>query len=328
MSFLISKSSLIFIVILMCSEGESEIDTFIRLTSSLQSIDCRDSSNQTIPVDIQSRNQPFSISDLSNGSIKIVFDEIPRDHVLLTFNSDQSNVHASNDIDCWSPINDSMVVDKLYDGETQMFCLMEKDASTVSPLDCLSILPRNSASDSDSVWLTEDDKSLAIGLLVMGLVICLGVGFAFGLLIVKRQAKAQNYGKQSGLARPDLISSDWRSSKANESYPYSDNDTISVASDQYVAAVNPSRFDLIKMRLEKSEKPEQNEGQNQYDLEDMPYSKAPSAPEGFRDSGISTGGPIYAISAKVKERNDLLDNVTPEDLYLCVDHDENAKKNE
>lgn len=58
------------------------------------------------------------------------------------------------------------------------------------------------------------------------------------------------------------------------------------------------------------------------------HKQAPSAPEGFRDSGISTGGPIYAISTKVKERNDLLDNANAEDLYLCVDNDENYKKNE
>lgn len=249
-----------------------------RLTSSLQSIDCRDNnSDRTITINIQSPNQLFRLIDLSNGSVQIDFDRIPHNQVLLTFNSDQSNVNATNEIDCWSTINDSMVVDKLFGGETQMFCLMGKDAGTVSPLDCLSILPRSGEYDSDSVWLTDDDRALAIGLLVMGLIICLGVGLAIGIFIVRRQTKAKNYAKPGGLARPDLISSDWRRSNCNGTYPYTDNDTISVASDMgvdnYVAAVNPSRFDLIKMRLEKSENPEQHESQNQYDLEDMPYSK-------------------------------------------------------
>lgn len=244
------------------------------MDSSLQSINCRDNSNQTIQVDIQPRNQLFNLSDLSNGRIRIDFYQIPHDQILLTFNSDRSNVHATDDIDCWSTINDSMVVEKLYGGETQMFCLMEKDASTVSPLDCLSILPRSVDSDSDSVWLTEDDRSMAIGLLVMGLIICLSLGFAIGIFIVKRQARAQKYVKPRCSSRPDLITSDWRNSKINESYPYTDNDTISVASDKdYVAAVNPSRFDLIKMRLDKSENPDQQQSQNQYDLEDMPYTK-------------------------------------------------------
>lgn len=50
-------------------------------------------------------------------------------------------------------------------------------------------------------------------------------------------------------------------------------------------------------------------------------------PEGFRDSGISTGGPIYATSTKVKDSNDNGDN-NGENLYLCVDGDAgNVKKN-
>lgn len=160
-----------------------------------------------------------------------------------------------------------------------MFCLMEKESKTVSPLDCLSILPRNSASDSvpDAVWLTEDDKTLFVGLLVMGLIICLILGFVIGMWIVKRQATATNCRKVSSFSRPDLISSDWRHDNRSDDngYPYTDNDTISVASDRssYVAAVNPSRFDLIKMRLEKAENPTPSQSQNLYDLEDMPTLK-------------------------------------------------------
>lgn len=214
-----------------------------------------------------------------NGSVKIDFEQIPYDHVLLTFANDQSNENSTiNQIDCWSTIDNSMIVSNLTSSETQTFCLMEKEAKTVSPLDCLSILPRNSEIESslDSVWLTEDDKALTIGLLVLGLILCLGFGFGIGMLIVKRQVQWRNRGKQSGLSsRPDLISSDWKSDKRNEDigYPYTDTDTISMASDEgsYVAAVNPSRFDLIKIRLEKAENPEKVE--NQYDLEDMPSSK-------------------------------------------------------
>ena len=60
------------------------------------------------------------------------------------------------------------------------------------------------------------------------------------------------------------------------------------------------------------------------------YQQAPTAPEmTFRDSGISTCGPIYAISSKVMDRNDQSDNMG-ENLYLCVDHeiDTSDKKNE
>lgn len=291
-----------------------------------------------------------------NGSVKIEFQQIPYNHVLLTFANDQSNKNATIDeIDCWSTVNDSMIVSNLAENETQTFCLMEKEAKTVSPLDCLSILPRNMAldSDEDSVWLWEDDKALTIGLLVAGLIICLVFGFGIGIVIVKRQAKAQNCGKETSFSRPDLISSDWKHDNPNEDigYPYCDNDTISISSERsdYVAAVNPSRFDLIKMRLEKAENPAPSKSENLYDLEDMPSSKvymvvvqgfsidftfamfstmiqAPTAPEGFRDSGISTCGPIYAISSKVTDRNDQSDN-NGENLYLCVDAG-NMKKNE
>lgn len=251
-----------------------------RLTSPLHSIDCYDdTTNKTIAVNIQSRNQLFRLIDLLNGSVKIDFDRIPYDHVLLTFENDQSNANATiNQIDCWSTIDDSMIVSNVFGSETQTFCLMEKEAQTVSPLDCLSILPRNIDIEStpDSVWLSEDDKALTIGLLVLGLILCLVFGFGIGMLIVKRQVQWRNRRKQSGLSsRPDLISSDWKSDKRNEDigYPYTDTDTISMASDEgsYVAAVNPSRFDLIKIRLEKAENSEKVE--NQYDLEDMPSSK-------------------------------------------------------
>lgn len=220
------------------------------------------------------------MSDLANGSVKIDFEFTPYDHVLLTFANDKSNQNAAIDeIDCWSTVNDSMVVAKLIGKETQTFCLMEKEATTVSPLDCLSILPKNRASDasSDSTWLTEDDKTLAVSLLVVGLILCLALGFGLGMLIVERQANARNNRKQSDMSRPDLISSDWRNDKRNEDigYPYTDSDTISMASDRssYVAAVNPSRFDLIKIRLEKAENPAPHLTQNIYDLEDMPSSK-------------------------------------------------------
>lgn len=58
----------------------------------------------------------------------------------------------------------------------------------------------------------------------------------------------------------------------------------------------------------------------------MVIAQAPGAPEGFRDSGISTCGPIYAISSKAVGQNDN----NGENLYLCVDHDvvSNDKKNE
>lgn len=212
-----------------------------------------------------------------NGSIKIDFERTPYDHVLLTFTTDQSNKNAMIDnIDCWSANNDSMIVSNLDTNETQMFCLMEKEAKTVSPLDCLSILPKNSAFISDPVWLTEDDKALAVGLFVMGIILCLVFGFGIGMLIVNRQVHTRNTRKKSSFSsRPDLISSDWNNDKRNEDtgYPYTDNDTISMASDNYIPAVNPSPFDLIKMRLEKAENPVIHQSENQYDLENMPYLK-------------------------------------------------------
>ncbi len=218
--------------------------------------------------------------DLLNGSVKIDFEHIPSDHVLLTFANDQTNKNADvNGIECWSSIvNNSIIVSQSFrSGETQMFCLMEKEAKTVSPLDCLSILPKNGSlvEDEDSVWLTEDDRALAIGLLVMGLILCMVVGVVIGIVIVKRQV---NVKKRAGLSRPDLIGSDWNSDRRSKvaSYPYTDTDAMSVASDRssnYVAAVNPSRFDLIKIQLEKSENPAPHQSQNQYDLEDMPSSK-------------------------------------------------------
>lgn len=247
----------------------------------LQSINCSDTSNnETRTINIQSRNQLLRLNDLLNGSVKIEFEEIPANHVLLTFVNDQSNKNATIDeIDCWSTVNDSMIVTNLSQNETQTYCLMEKEAKTVSPLDCLSILPRNmdieQDSDQDSAWLTEDDKALAIGLLVAGLILCLVFGFGIGMLIVKRLA--QNQIKESRFTRPDLISSDWNHDNKNEDigYPYTDNDTMSIASDQgnYVAAVNPSRFDLIKMRLDKAENPVPCDSENLYGLEDMPNLK-------------------------------------------------------
>lgn len=211
-----------------------------------------------------------------NGSVKIEFEQIPTNHVLLTFVNDKSNKNATIDeIDCWTTVNDSMIVTNLSENETQTYCLMEKEAKTVSPLDCLSILPRNMDFDQDSAWLTEDDKALAIGLLVAGLILCLVFGFGIGMLIVKRQA--QNKRNESRFIRPDLISSDWKHDNKKEDigYPYTDNDTMSIASDRsnYVAAVNPSRFDLIKMRLEKAENPVPCDSENLYGLEDMPYLK-------------------------------------------------------
>lgn len=242
-------------------------------------IDCNDTSNNTtIPVNIQSRNQLFRLVDLLNGSVKIEFEQIPENHVLLTFTNDQSNQNATIDeIDCWSTVNDSMIVSNLSEHETQTFCLMEREAKTVSPLDCLSILPRNMNSVQDSAWLTEDDKALVIGLLVAGLILCLIFGFGIGMLIVRRLANDQNYAKEGRFSRPDLITSDWKHDHRNNdiAYPYTDNDTLSIASDRndYVAAVNPSRFDLIKMKLEKAENPIPCEIENLYGLEDMPYSK-------------------------------------------------------
>lgn len=247
-----------------------------RLVRSTERIDCHDdTANETVKVDIQSRNQFLRLSDLLNGSIKIDFDRTANNHVLLKFANDQSNEDSTIDeIDCWSIVSDSIIVSNVLGNETQTFCLMEKEAKTISPLDCLSILPRASGSDSDStsdtVWLTEDDKALAIGLLVTGLILCLVLGFGIAVLIVKRQANAEKFTKQSVLTRPDLISSDWNNDKT-----YTDGDTISMASNRscYVPAVNPSRFDLIKMRLEKAENPVPCEMENQYGLEDMPYSK-------------------------------------------------------
>lgn len=217
------------------------------------------------------------LRDLLNGSVEIEFEHIPSNHVLLTFASGQSNKDILiENIDCWTTTDNYMVVSNLLANETQTFCLMEKDAKTVSPLDCISILPRNSLEDSelDSVWLTEDDKALAIGLLVMGLIICIACGFGVGILIVKRQLNTKNRRKLSTSSRPDLVSPDWKHDNRDFSFPYND-DTMSIVSGKstYVAAVNPSRFDLIKMRLEKSENPTQHESENQYDLEDMPYSK-------------------------------------------------------
>lgn len=53
-------------------------------------------------VNIQSRSQLLRVSDLLNGSVKIDFERIPNDHVLLTFTNDQSNENAEiNDIGCW-----------------------------------------------------------------------------------------------------------------------------------------------------------------------------------------------------------------------------------
>lgn len=296
----ISKVSVIFFLVSMCkTKADKNLGTFMRYTLAfcvkiisfkknlhrslirqLQSIDCYDSSNKSIEVNIQSRSQLLRLSDLSNGSVKIDFERIPYDQVLLTFASNQSNKNAVIDqMDCWSTVNDSMILTNLMENETQTFCLMGKDATTVSPLDCLSILPRNSELDSssDSVWLTEDDKTLAIILLVVGLILCLAFGFGIGMLIVRRQVNARNNKKQSDMSRPDLISSDWRNDKRIEDngYPYTDSDTISMASDRgsYVAAVNPSRFDLIKIRLEKAENPVPHVSENLYGLEDMPDSK-------------------------------------------------------
>lgn len=214
-----------------------------------------------------------------NGSVEIDFDHIPLDHVLLTFTNDQSNENVTaQGIDCWSEMSESVVVSKSFESDTQMFCLMEKEEKTVSPFDCLSILPRNGGEESnaDTVWLTEDDKALAIGLLVTGLILCMILGISIGILIVKRKANSKNSGNERQFSRPDLIT-DWRNDQSNAkvSYPYTDSDTISVASDSsnYVPAVNPSRFDLIKMQLEKSENPDRHESKNLYDLEDMPYLK-------------------------------------------------------
>lgn len=211
-----------------------------------------------------------------NGSVKIEFDQIPQNQVLLTFANDRSNKNALIDhINCWSALTNSIVIENALENETKMFCLMDKQAKTISPFDCLSILPRNNYSGSDSVWLTEDDKVLAIGLLVMGLLIFLCFGFGIGVFIVKRKLNAKNNRKQSTLSRPDSMTPDWKHDKRNGlSYPYTDNDTASIASGKsYVTAVNPSRFDLIKMRLEKAENPYCVENEIQYDLEDMPYSK-------------------------------------------------------
>lgn len=241
-------------------------------------IDCRDNANETTEINLKLRNQMFHLIDLLNGSVKIEFEEIPDDQVLLTFASGQTNKDVIiNDIDCWTTDSKSMVVSNLIENETQTFCLMDKGDQTVSPLDCLSILPRNSLYDpaSDAVWLTEDDKLLAIGLLVMGLIICLVIGFGIGMWIVKRQSIARNNRKQSISSRPDMMPPDWKHYNRNEDFPYTDNDNVSIASDRssYVMAVNPSRFDLIKMKLEKSENPTVHESGNLYDLEDMPYSK-------------------------------------------------------
>ncbi|KAJ6636262.1 hypothetical protein Bhyg_14850 [Pseudolycoriella hygida] len=313
-----------FFVLILRVSSDMELERLMR--QQLESIHCPSASDETIEVNIQSRNQLFRLSDLSDGSIKIDFERIPYDHVLLTFTNDRSNKEATvKEIDCWSTANLSMTVPNALGDETQTFCLMEKDAKTVSPLDCLSILPRNGAQDSgsDLVWLMEDDKALVVSLLVVGLIVCLVFGFGIGTLIVRRQVNARKYAKRRTESRPDLITSDWR-----DGHPYAESDTMSVVSDRSNYVPAPSQFDLIKMRLEKAENP--NESENQYGLEDMPYSKAPTAPaESFRDSGISTCGPIYAISSKVVDRNEQALK-TGEDLYLCVDHDidSNNKKNE
>lgn len=211
-----------------------------------------------------------------NGSANIDFGTTPIDKVLLSFANNQSNKYdAFDQVNCWSPTNTSIMINNLTENDTHTFCLMNESAQTVSPLDCLSFRPRNALDDYDPIWLSDADKPLAIGLLVMALLICLAFGCGIGVLIVQRQANVQNRFKQNFSTRSESMTPDWkRENKIRDfSYPYTDDDTASIASGKsYVTAVNPSRFDLIKMRLEKAENPVQIESENQYDLEDMPYS--------------------------------------------------------
>ncbi len=134
----------------------------------------------------------LTIDQNKNGEVnlKIETEEDTNSIAVIWFDEN----HKSEEINCISKNEiTSIPITNLKNDMTYSFCLLDKNNTSVSPLDCISYAKR----DVQTVWLFESTKPLTVTLVVISLALNVVVGIAIGFWMVKHNPFSKHNNESS-----------------------------------------------------------------------------------------------------------------------------------
>lgn len=150
------------------------------------SLQCHPPNEFQVP-DTVSMKRPIgymTIKETEHGEINLLIEKERSSSslVVIWFSENQSSGKElySDDINCISSAT-SIPITNWEANVVYSICLMEKESTTVSPLDCISYTKRQGR--MEAVWLFESSKTLIIILVVVGALLNVAIGIAIGFRI-------------------------------------------------------------------------------------------------------------------------------------------------
>lgn len=141
-------------------------------------------------VNIQRPQQTMIVNTLKNGSVSIELEHADDNLVLVWFSNKNPNyVHnrriSDDNLACLALRKRVITMDNFEPNVPYTICLMDKNAATVSPFDCVSFT-NWSRMDEVGPWLSENVKLTFVGLNVFGFMLSVIFGVIIGIVAIRK----------------------------------------------------------------------------------------------------------------------------------------------
>lgn len=157
-------------------------------------VQCVDYEDSTLveTIQVQCRDHDMEITAVNQTAVKIEFETDLPNFVLLWFNdsilrSSEEHVMTAEDINCMTPLSQTMFIEDLTGDLTYTFCIMENTSVTMSPFNCAAFyLPPKDDGENNSMWISNEHKTVVIIFAVGIFIVFVSIGVITGVWLIRR----------------------------------------------------------------------------------------------------------------------------------------------
>lgn len=155
--------------------------------------ECHDESESiAVLVKIKLPEQMLRITEINSVELGIHVDYFDRDVALIWFESEPPYMHPENSVICrvskeplGTIVPQTIFINNLRENTNYLFCLMDIESGTVSPFSCISYFMGAAELPAIESWLSDEEKTLFIGMVVLSIFLCILFGSFMGYVLLR-----------------------------------------------------------------------------------------------------------------------------------------------